>query len=147
MKDEPAEAAPKPIPSVARDASYLTRSAGVKTGRTQIELPLFTQLRTFGGATLPAANLAASRIFSTSLPIGTTATPQKIMSFCRTMNVAPLFDRFGGRRMVGAFWFLPILRIGPVPTRATPGLNGQSSMRRVAPQLAHECQLPQHHAS
>ncbi len=27
MKDEPAEAAPKPIPSVARDASYLTRSA------------------------------------------------------------------------------------------------------------------------
>jgi hypothetical protein len=57
------EAAPKPIPSVARDASYLTRSAGVKTGRTRIELPLFTQLRTFGGATLPTANLAASRIF------------------------------------------------------------------------------------
>ena len=27
MKDEPTEAAPKPIPSVARDASYLTRSA------------------------------------------------------------------------------------------------------------------------
>ena len=27
MKDEPAEAAPEPIPSVARDASYLTRSA------------------------------------------------------------------------------------------------------------------------
>src|SRR6266700_613826 len=27
VKDEPAEAAPKPIPSVARDASYLTRSA------------------------------------------------------------------------------------------------------------------------
>jgi hypothetical protein len=27
MKDEPAEAAPKPIPSVARDAGYLTRSA------------------------------------------------------------------------------------------------------------------------
>jgi hypothetical protein len=43
MKDEPTEAAPKPIPSVARDASYLTRSAGVKTGRTRIELPLFTQ--------------------------------------------------------------------------------------------------------
>jgi hypothetical protein len=34
--------------------------------------------------------------------------------------------------MAGAFWFLPILRIGPVPTRATPGLNGQSSMRRIA---------------
>ena len=63
MKDEPAEAAPKPVPSVARDASYLTRSAGVKTGRTRIELPLFTQLRTFGGATLPTSNLAASRIF------------------------------------------------------------------------------------
>jgi hypothetical protein len=27
MKDDPAEAAPKPILSVARDASYLTRSA------------------------------------------------------------------------------------------------------------------------
>jgi hypothetical protein len=27
MKDDPAEVAPKPIPSVARDASYLTRSA------------------------------------------------------------------------------------------------------------------------
>ncbi len=27
MKDEPAEAGPKPIPSVARDASYLARSA------------------------------------------------------------------------------------------------------------------------
>jgi hypothetical protein len=26
-------------------------------------LPLFTQQRTFGGATLPTANLAASRIF------------------------------------------------------------------------------------
>ena len=26
MKDEPAEAAPKPITGVARDASYLTRS-------------------------------------------------------------------------------------------------------------------------
>jgi hypothetical protein len=44
--------------------------------------------------------------------------------------------------MAGAFWFSPILRIGPIPTRATPGLNGQSSMRRIAPQLAHECQLP-----
>jgi hypothetical protein len=34
MKDEPAEAAPKPTPSVARDASYLTRSAvgGQKRG-------------------------------------------------------------------------------------------------------------------
>ena len=31
MKDEPAEAAPKPIPSVARDASYLTRSASPKS--------------------------------------------------------------------------------------------------------------------
>jgi hypothetical protein len=77
MKDEPTEAAPKPIPTVARDASYLTRSAGVKTGRTRIELPLFTQLRTFGGATLPTSNLAASRIFSNSLPIGATRTPQK----------------------------------------------------------------------
>jgi hypothetical protein len=35
--------------------------------------------------------------------------------------------------MAGAFWFSPILRIGPIPTRATPGLNGQSSMRRIAP--------------
>ena len=26
MKDEPTEAAPKPMPSVARDASYLTRA-------------------------------------------------------------------------------------------------------------------------
>ena len=78
MKDEPTEAAPKPIPSVARDASYLTRSAGVKTGRTRIELPLFTQLRTFGGATLPTSNLAASRIFfQTACQKGTTPTPQK----------------------------------------------------------------------
>jgi hypothetical protein len=57
------------------------------------------------------------------------------------MNLASAFDRFSGRYMVGAFWFLPILRIGPIPTRATPGLNGQSSMRRDAPQSAHECQL------
>jgi hypothetical protein len=58
------------------------------------------------------------------------------------MNVASLLDRFGGRYMAGAFWFSPILRIGPMPTRATPGLNAQSSMRSVAPQLAHEYQLP-----
>jgi hypothetical protein len=53
--------------------------------------------------------------------------------------------------MERAFWLLPILRIGPIPTRATPALNGQSSVRHVAPQLAHECQLPppavEHHAS
>ena len=44
--------------------------------------------------------------------------------------------------MAGTFWFLPILRIGPIPTRATPGLNGQSSCvaSRLSP--AHECQLP-----
>ena len=56
------------------------------------------------------------------------------------MNVA--FDRFGRRYMVEALLFSPILRIGPIPTRATPGLNGQSSMRRIAPQSAHEWQLP-----
>jgi hypothetical protein len=31
------------------------------------------------------------------------------------MNVASVFDRFGRRHVVGAFWFLPILRIGPTP--------------------------------
>jgi hypothetical protein len=60
-------------------------------------LLLFTQQRTFGGATLPTANLAASRIFSNSLPIGTTRTPQKSSRSCRIMNVTSLFDRFGGR--------------------------------------------------
>jgi hypothetical protein len=41
--------------------------------------------------------------FSNSLPIGTTRTPQKSSRSCRTMNVASVLDRFGRRRMVGAF--------------------------------------------
>ena len=72
------------------------------------------------------AHLPVSRIFSNSLPIGTTRTPQKSSRSCRTMNVASLFDRFGGLWMVGAFWFLPILRIGPIPTRAVPWINARS---------------------
>jgi hypothetical protein len=72
-------------------------------------LPLFT---------LPTWRQAA--FFSNSLPIGTTRTSAKIQ------NVASVFDRFGGRYMVGAFWFLPILRIGPIPTRATPWINARS---------------------
>jgi len=28
--------------------------------------------------------------------------------------------------MVGAFWFLPILKIGPIPTRATPWISARA---------------------
>jgi hypothetical protein len=44
-------------------------------------LPLFTQLRTFGGATLPTANLAASRIFFKQLANRRDAHAEKIISF------------------------------------------------------------------
>ena len=86
MKDEPAEAAPKPIPSVARDASYLTRSAGVKAGRTRIEqmssaVHPITDIRS---ATLPAANLAASRIFFKQLANRHDAHAAKIISFLQS---------------------------------------------------------------
>jgi hypothetical protein len=54
--------------------------------------------------------------FSNSLPIGTTRTSAKIISFLQTTNVASLFDRFGGRYTVGALLFSPILKIGPSPT-------------------------------
>jgi hypothetical protein len=104
MKDEPAEAAPKPIPSVARDASYLTRSAGVKTGRTRIEQmsSAVHPITDFRRCYL-AHFLAASRIFQ--MPIGTTRTPQKSSRSCRTMNVASVIDRswralHGGRLIV-----------------------------------------------
>jgi hypothetical protein len=36
------------------------------------------------------------------------------------MNVASLFGLFGGMYMAGAFWFSPILKIGPIPTPGTP---------------------------
>jgi hypothetical protein len=36
------------------------------------------------------------------------------------MNVASVFDRFGWSYMAGAFWFSPILKIGPIPTPGTP---------------------------
>jgi hypothetical protein len=53
--------------------------------------------------------------------------------------------------MAGTFWFLPILRIGPIPTRATPGLNGQSSCvaSRLSQRTSASCHrlLSKHHAS
>jgi hypothetical protein len=90
--------------------------------------------------TLPTANLAASRIFQ--MPIGKTRTPQKSSRSWRTMNATSLFDRLVGRYMIVALSFSPFPKIGPIPTPATPGLSGLFSMRRVAPQSAHECQLP-----
>jgi hypothetical protein len=48
------------------------------------------------------------------------------------MNVASMVDRFAGQYMVGAFFFSPIFRIGPVPTPATPGFTRpRRSMRAL----------------
>ena len=39
------------------------------------------------------------------------------------MNAASVLDRFAGRYVAGAFWFSPILKIGPIPTPGTPGFT------------------------
>jgi len=46
----------------------------------------------------------------------------------------------GGPYLVGAFWFSPILRIGPIPTRATPGLTeaGRQSLMLKAIRPPHD---------
>jgi hypothetical protein len=56
---------------------------GAKIGRTRIEqmCSAVHPITDIGGATLPTANPAASRIFSNSMPIGTTRTSAKISSF------------------------------------------------------------------
>ena len=67
---------------------------------------------------------------SNSLPIGTTCRSAKSSNmWCescrlsRTMIVVSVFDRFGGRCMVGALSFSSILKIGPIPAPGTPGFN------------------------
>jgi hypothetical protein len=47
------------------------------------------------------------------------------------MNVVSVFGLLTGRYMVGAFWFSPILKIGPIPPRAQ-GLR----LREVLPMQA-----------
>jgi hypothetical protein len=54
---------------------------------------------------------------------------------CARMNVASVLDRFGGRYLVGALSFSPILKIGPVPTPATPGFQRPVSSRHNASTL------------
>jgi hypothetical protein len=95
-----------------------------------------------GGATCPLPIWRPAVFFSNSLPIGTTRTPQKSSRSRRTMNAASLFDRLVGRYMIVVISFSLFPKIGPIPTPATPGSSGLFSMRRVAPQSAHECQLP-----
>src|SRR5258706_8716842 len=55
------------------------------------------------------------------------------------MNVASVFDRFGGPYLVGALLFSPILKIGPIPTPGStsvpePGIDrfGSASGQDVA---------------
>jgi hypothetical protein len=66
------------------------------------------------------------------------------------MNVASAFDRFAGRCMAGAFWFSPILKIGPIPHPGTPWINRPVSSQGIArPRLsasgqdvAHVARIP-----
>jgi hypothetical protein len=86
---------------------------------------------------LPTANLAASRIFFKQLANRHDAHAAKIISFSQNYECASVFDRVVGRYMVGALSFSLFLKIGPIPTRTTPGFTSLDLDARLvlAPRL------------
>src|SRR5450432_1599208 len=62
---------------------------------------------------------SAVRWISHPPPAGSTISGHGLQN-CARMNVASVFSQCGGRYLVGVLSFLPILKIGPVPTRGPP---------------------------
>jgi hypothetical protein len=58
---------------------------------------------------------------------------------CASMNLASVFAHLAGWYMVGALSFSPILKIGPIPTPATPGSPTSSEF---SGSLDRECFSP-----